>query len=391
MKRKRVLFILTYFDCGGICRSLQNYLNLYDEAKYEIDVFAMVHDGMFCGEFKKCRILKKDNVIHALISRYGHVKGVRRIQCALIKALRKLFGVSFQDFLFKRAGNHLLSHSKYDTVVAFSEGVPSRFVSFMKHSNKVAWIHCDYSSYVKGLSKPDERFVYNKFQRIVCVSSYTKDIFVEYYPELCGRTTFIYNIQDSEMMKSMACQTETPLFDKGSFNIVSVGRIDPVKRFSIIPRIASEVKKLCMEANVTINWYIIGPKGGAPNEYNSLINNIKKYRVEDAVNLIGEKSNPYYHIGHADLLVNTSVSEACPYVINEAKILGTPCVCANFGSAKEFIQDGINGYVVPVEQMSKIIFSLILNKELYDSLKLRLSSYNYDNRILLSQYEEVLQ
>ena len=43
------------------------------------------------------------------------------------------------------------------------------------------------------------------------------------------------------------------------------------------------------------------------------------------------------------MVVSTSVSEACPNVINEAKILHTPIVATNFGSVYEFIEDGVNG------------------------------------------------
>ncbi len=391
MEKKRVLFILTYFDCGGICRSLQNFLNIYDDNKYDIDVFAMVPDGMFCGEFKKCRILKKDKLVHALISRMGHVHGFQKVPSTLMKLLRRFFGVSFQDFIFRRAGNRLLSDNNYDTVVAFSEGVPSRFVSFMKHSNKVAWVHCDYSNYLKGTYNQDERDIYNKFQRIVCVSKYTKDVFAKVYPEIGDKITYIYNILDSDMMKSMSQLIELPDLEPTAFNIVSVGRIDPVKRFSIIPQIALEVIKQCQDAKVKINWYVIGPQGGTPDEYDSLVNNTKRYGLEDRLILTGEKSNPYYHIRHADLLVNTSISEACPYVINEANILGTPCVCADFGSAKEFIQDGKYGYVTPIERMPNIISSLIVDREKYDNLKKGLEGYKYDNQRILSQYEEVLK
>lgn len=385
--KKRVLFILTYLDCGGISRSLQNFLNLYDTSKYEIDVFAIVHNGMFCGEFRNCNILKSDLIAEALISRYGQTRGVYKAIVAITKILGKLFGGSFRNKVLQRAGRKILSARIYDTVVAFSEGIPTHMVSLLNHSNKVAWIHCDYSSYLKETAGRNEYGIYSKFEKIVCVSEYTRQTFTEFFPSLSSRTIFVHNLMDAHMMRTMAEIIQTPIPDNRVFNIVSVGRIVPVKRFSLIPKIASAVINSCGRA---IKWYIIGPKGGRDDEYQRLISAIKDYHMEEVISLTGELHNPYYHIAHADLLVNTSISEACPYVINESKVLGTPCVCSDFGSAREFIEDGKTGIISPVEKMAEIITSLVSDLEYYNSLKSGIESYEYDNRSLLANYYNIL-
>ena len=47
--KKRILFVVTYLDTGGISRSLQNFLNQYDTTLFDIDVFALIHQGAFKG------------------------------------------------------------------------------------------------------------------------------------------------------------------------------------------------------------------------------------------------------------------------------------------------------------------------------------------------------
>ena len=171
------------------------------------------------------------------------------------------------------------------------------------------------------------------------------------------------------MMKQLALQQDDVKFSGNTFNIVSVGRIDPVKRFSSIPQIVNEI----LFKGKSVCWYIIGPKGGNQKEYELLLSNIEKYKVQKNVILLGERNNPYYFIKNAELLVSTSISEACPYVINESKVLGTPIISTNFGSAHEFVSEGYDGYCVPIEHIADTVCRFIENKEDYSRVKLNLS------------------
>ena len=83
--------------------------------------------------------------------------------------------------------------------------------------------------------------------------------------------------------------------------------------------------------------------------------------------------------------MNTSISEACPYVINEAKILGTPVVCTDFGSAKEFIDYGINGFYEPIEKVADRIICLIKNPNELLRVKNTLIDFRYNNWQILQQ------
>ena len=124
---------------------------------------------------------------------------------------------------------------------------------------------------------------------------------------------------------------------------------------------------------------------GTHTEYNLLKHNLSKYQVIDKVKILGEINNPYNYMIKANLLVNTSLSEANPYVINEAKILHIPVVCTNFGSAKELIDYGVNGYYEPLEKISERIKYLIDNPEKYNSLRGKLATFHYDNDKILSK------
>lgn len=366
-------------------RSLQNFLNCYDVSLFDVDVFALTHQGVYCDELNRCTVLPSRHILDALMARYEYQKGWIKVLSLFTKILNKVTGDRFLRILFNRISNQLVAKTQYDAVVGFSEGVPTLFVSMMDHPNKIGWIHCDYTSYMKINGGKSESSIYQQFQHVVCVSDFTRQSFCSVYPSLEAKTTYIYNILNETMMKEKAKEVVEESFNHECFNILTVGRIDPIKRLSIIPKLANEIRS----TGCKICWYVVGPKG-TTNEVELLEHNMKKFQTEDVVFLLGEKKNPYPYIAKADLLVNTSISEACPYVINEAKILGTPVVCTDFGSAGEFIVNGENGYIVPIEKMSDCIAMLIKHPEVLQKLKKRLNSFEYENKQILGQIYALL-
>ena len=377
---KQILFVITNLGSGGTNRSLQNLLSKIDTSRYKADVFVMAHQGPYRDELLNCTILPRNKYVDALIALLEQRKGINKLGSFVIKLIAKVTKYKFQDLLFRKISNKLIDKKQYDAVIAYCEGVPTQFICYVKHHNKIAWIHCDYASYLENNPALNEDNLYNTFNSIVCVSEYTKGSFLKFYPDFAGKVYAIYNILDDEMMKKQAQLESDTLFDKKKFNIVSIGRIDPIKHLSAIPVLAREL----IDGGSNICWYIIGPVG-THAEYDLLKRNITKYNVHDSVKLLGEKNNPYCYIINADLLVNTSLSEANPYVINEAKILHVPVVCTNFGSAKELINYGVNGYYEPLDKISERIKSLIDNSDKYNSIKAELSTFIYDNDAILSK------
>jgi len=243
---------------------------------------------------------------------------------------------------------------KYDSVLSFQEGYSTKFTSLFHNPNKVAWIHCNYNYYLP--ENESELSIYEKYNKIVCVSRYTAKVFVDRYPTLSERTIAIHNIIDSDrILKLSDSQIDDSRFIKDDFVIISVGRISPVKRFREIPLIASSLKN----KRVQFTWYIIGPQDGS-GEVSELQNNIERYSVQECVKWLGGKSNPYPYFKTANLYVCLSESEACPMVFKEAQLFGLPIVTTDFPSAFEFVNDK-QGVIVPYEFLPDAICQM-LNK-----------------------------
>lgn len=382
---KRILFIVTYLDTGGITKALQNFLSSYNQQDYLVDVFSLSHQGAFSKSLQNCNLLPKDVLVHCLISRFKQLPNESRFLSIFMKVLNRILRNKLQSYLFKKLATKLEKANTYDAVIGFSEGIPTIFASNFKCPNKIGWIHCDYTNIHSESIKNASYSMYENMKHIVCVSEYTKNTFLNLFPSFLDKTTCIHNIVDSYSICSLANESQEYVYDSQYFNIVSVGRIDPVKRFSYIPKVVRDL----LNKKHNVRWYIVGPVA-IQSEYNLLLSNIIKYDVAESVILVGEQKNPYPYIANADIFVSTSLSEACPYVVNEAKILHKPIVCTNFGSVYEFISNGKDGYISTLENLANTIDYLLSNPLVFDKLKTEISSFNYDNAKILSKIENLL-
>lgn len=368
---KKILIVIPSFGHGGTNRSLWNLLNSSIEKKYNFQIMSMDHRGAYRERFAKYKLLPESKLLTALTS-LGTAKGVNKLVRVFSKVFYKLFLGGKKQRLYKAVGEKLAKH-KFDIVIAFQEGTATEFASYIPANKHIGWVRCDYSNYLRLAKKTDEIDIYKKYNNVVCVSKYTAKVFSNYYPDISDRVSAVYNIIDTKGIKETSLQEiDDDRFDTDLFKIVSVGRMDAVKRFVRIPEIARKLK----EQNCKFKWYIIGDGG---TEAPKVKEEIEKNDVADTVILLGAKSNPYPYIANSDILVCPSITEACPNVVNEAKILHVPVIAADFASAPEYIENCVNGIISPIENLSDAVLNMYFNKELYDSIKQEIDKFEYQN------------
>ena len=382
--KKQILIVVPSFSIGGTIVSLYSLLSVIDIKKYEIDVFALSKSGEYLDKLPNCTILPENlwlsnryygkNVIKRIVNR------LLRIFCSIIKRL----GLSLEPLMCKLADKSM-NFSKYDTVVNYAESV-ANIVCYYPIKKRVAWVHCDYERYL-SLVKRNEVKVYERYDTIVCVSEFAKSTFCKCLPQIATKTVAIHNIINVEDIHKKAQEPiEDNRFLTDNYIIVSVGRLDPVKQFHLIPQLVADIKK---KTDKKFVWYIIGGDRGFESYVQGIRDDIVKLGVSDEVVMLGEKSNVYPYMAKADLYVSTSLSESFPLVINEAKALGIPIVSNNFGSASESVEDGVNGYVLPVGDVDFVErVALILSGEV--TLKVNKKSNIDKNEIILNNIYKIL-
>lgn len=347
---KHLLFITPSRSIGGTNSSLSSVISFLKD-KCDIKVLVISSSGE--GKYSFDDMVISNALLDSYHTDYSKLKSSIKFLAFFIKILKRILfvlSISGEKIINRLAVKSIEKEYSFDIVIGFSEGVSMRLASQFNVLDKVTWIHCDYDRAVP--ERINELPYYEKFRDIVCVSKYTKQKFIDRYPSLASRTTYIYNLLDIERITSLS---EAPIDDKtfrnDLFTIVSMGRMDPVKGFSLIPEIASELK----QRKCHFRWYILG--GPENKEFNKVKSEIQRLDVADVVFLLGTKSNPYPYLNASNLYVSTSYSEACPMVFLEAKTLGIPIVSSDFGSAREFVCE--QGFVLSVDNFPTLLEEII--------------------------------
>lgn len=133
-----------------------------------------------------------------------------------------------------------------------------------------------------------------------------------------------------------------PLEHMQTRKIVSVGRLEAAKNYEMAIRAFSKFHN--KYPNYT---YEIYGKGSKQKELSDLINELK---LQQFIILKGYSDNIYPEIADAEMYVLSSNHEGMSNALMEAMALGLPCISTNhpIGGAKVLIQDGTNGFLVPV-------------------------------------------
>ncbi len=361
----KILILLPSYQLGGTNTSLNyflKYLSIKHSDKNTIDVYALTPFGPNANYLSQFANLLNNP------PKKINKSGVFYIIKNIIKPFRciaKIIGYDIVDIQLKRIATSL--EQKYDCVIAYQEGQCTKLLSFLNDKSfKIAWVHCEYSSLIKFSKGNIDHSPYEKVDKIVCVSQAASADFVNCFPKYKDKVITIYNQLDPDRILRKSIEFNPYLDNESQIKIVSVGRIDSIKRFSYIPKVLS-----ALSLKESIIWFIVGGIAHQ-SEYKALLRNIKKYGVENRIKIIGPVENPYPYIKYADLLVCLSSSESFSYVISEAKILGTPIVTTDFACAKEFLRDGLEGSISSVEEIPATIneiFSTEKLKHYRDELK----------------------
>lgn len=378
---KRILFVIPGLKTGGTNSSLSAlYSQIKD--KYDITVLPLSNKRNATYSFDGV-LLRASFLSEALHINLNDASfNIRPIVYA-IKGLRHLFsrttGYDLLELYYRILARNIEKKNIYDFIVAFEESFPTRFVSHFKNKNKIAWIHCNYNMYCS--KEVNEEQIYSRYKHIICVSKYTSQLFSNRYPILKSKVGYIYNLIDA---KSIINKSQERIidnrFDTSSGHIlVSAGRIDTVKRFSLIP----EVARTLLNKGLSFKWYILGPVVSS-YEYKHLQDNITKYDVTNNVICLGNKKNPFPYFAKSDIYVCTSESEACPMVFNEAMVLKKPVVTTKFGSASEFIKNGENGKICESHELANSIFDLLSNKDKYREFQNKLTDAILFNKNIIA-------
>lgn len=347
---KKILFVLSSMNIGGVEKSLLSLLSTFPKDKYDVTILLLNKKGGFL-EYLPSWV----NVEEADWFKYVNSIIMQPPQTTVknyIKENRFFKASSFmKDYFFSKYMKNRYIYYKnilkeipeykeeYDIAVSYAgptEIIDAYVAKKVKAKKKVAWVHFDVSKHL--INKKLYEKLYKDYDKIFAVSNEAKKKLLDKISGVERKTEVFFNIVSENLIKEMAEAEQEVKYDDSFINIVTVGRLSKEKGQDL----AIETLRLLKNDRYKVRWYCVGD-GNSKKEYEELI---KKYELEKDFILVGAKPNPYPYIKNADIYVQTSRHEGYCLTLAEAKCLKKIIITTDFTGAKEQIKNNKNGFIV---------------------------------------------
>jgi len=148
------------------------------------------------------------------------------------------------------------------------------------------------------------------------------------------------------------------------YDVISVGRLSPVKHIEVLLRAISKVK----ERHQDIRAGIVGdgPCSASLKELSTELD------INDNVEFLGFNEDVTYYYNSSRIFILTSEREGFPFSLVEAMMCGLPSIVSNCGDIIDKVKVGYNAIIVQhyddVEGFADSVIRLLEDKELYHRL-----------------------
>lgn len=398
MEKKKILFIMPYLSCGGVESTLFSLLENIDRKKFEITLLLLEKKGSFINRIQKDICVK---YIELPEREWGIFYGKKKVFMHYIRHgklwklpsfLKYNRGFSLTEdrtananYFNEIAENIPLLPEHYDIAVDYFGY--STFTTFylaekVQADVKVSWLH----SIMSRFSPYAFLKWYEKIDVIFAVSKKIKEDFEKIFPTIHS-VKLLYNLINPEVIRKKAKETGGFSDDFEGIRILTVGRVCNEKG----PDVAVEAYKKLIRLGYHVRWYMIG--GGAKKDIDDVKALLTTPEEKGNFIFLGIQNNPYVYMKQCDIYVQPSRYEGYCTTTNEARIIGCPIVMTDVSGAREQIEDGLNGYIIPSENaeelfnaIKKMIDRPVIREKFIENLK----KLDFDTRKEVQKLERLV-
>ena len=352
---KKIIILMPSMFIGGAERSLLGLLETIDYSQYDVSLFLYRHEGEFLKfipdqvhllpEMPQYRTF--DTPIRSLLCNRKIRFGLRRILSKVamwlhVKVTGEKRGVWMSMQYTARFLQPLLPDipGEYDVGMMFL-GIADTLINKVQAKKKITWNHTDYDTLFPNRSMDLE--TYSKVDAVVSVSPACTEKIKAFYPELANKAITIENALAGQFIEQCAKELQIDMLSDETTTLLSIGRFCDAKNFDNVPDICHRL----VEDGLDVKWYLIGYGGDEP----LIRQKIAEAGMGDRVIILGKKDNPYPYMRACDLYVQPSRYEGKAVTVREAQLLGKPVVITNYATAGSQLEDGIDGVIVPVDNV----------------------------------------
>ena len=392
--KKKLLIVSHALELGGAERSLIGLLNAFDFEKYDVDLFLLRHEGELMREIPSAVNLLPEIRAYTVLARpikrtlkEGHfILSMARLAGKMAAAkYNRIHKYTDSDVALEYSHKYtcpfmpkIQSNEVYDLAISFL--TPHYFVDRKVHAKrKIAWIHTDYSRIQVNIAS--ETAMWKNYDYIASISDAVTENFLSVFPMFKEKIILIENILPEEFVKKQANEflVDKEMNAKG-IKILSIGRFCKAKNFDNVPEICQRIR----ERGMDITWYLIG--FGRDEEL--IKRKIAEANMQEYVKILGKKENPYPYIQACDVYIQPSRYEGKCVTVREAQMLGKPVIITNYETAKEQLESGVEGIIVPMQNQ---IFDLLNNNCLLEQLSFNCQMRKYSNKEEVKKIYRILE
>lgn len=393
---KRILFVLDTLGSGGAQKSLVNYLAAFSEAGYDaqVDLLLFSSRGLFINQVPdSVHRLKPAKEISCMFESLNSVeywtnlsikgflgKVFRLLSNPLIELCRpdlndvQRLWMSWRYFIPNMKGS-------YDLAVGCLEGTCNYYViDKVDAKRKILWFHSNYDDH--GYNSTFDRSFFLAADRVATISDECLASLTDAFPDMQDKFIKLENITSASLIRRKANEFAPDAYTEGALNLLTVGRLMPVKGYDLLIEAAVILKEL----NYNFVWRCIGEG----DLFESLSELIESRGLKKNVLLLGPRENPYPYMSACDVFVQTSRYEGKSIVVDEAKILCKPIIITNYATAQDAIDSEVNGLICEMtpEGIARSIGRLWLDQELRQRFVSQLSTGQSDVGSTIEEYAE---
>lgn len=332
--KKKILFVVPSLGMGGMERVLVNYTNLFSNRGYDVTVYNLTSDDE--------TIIRHMNKGVHYFPQYSPVKNIAK--SSLKDIVHGNFRMrSWRTWIAEQSPEQL--HKRYikdsfDVEVAFFGMESIKIVAGAPDGVlKLGWFHGEQkeNDYAPLKTKEEAVELIARLDKIVCVSERAAETVTRVYQRQDGLYV-INNPNDTKMIRQLSMyKTDVP--EKRCFTFVNASRFDDKQKgYSRMLRVC----KRLVDEGLNFDFWMVGD--GID------FHTIQQKTIElqlDNILFLGKQANPYKYIKNADMYVCFSYSEGFSMVMMETIILATPMLSTDVPGAKEMLDGGKYGMIVP--------------------------------------------
>lgn len=132
--------------------------------------------------------------------------------------------------------------------------------------------------------------------------------------------------------------------------IVAIANVNPAKGLLILAKAA----KIIFKQNPNATVHVVGSVFRSQEEYFAQVREMISLGDPSRFVFHGRSSNINAVLKAADIYICSSTTEASPMSVWEAMAMAKPVVSTAVGDVPRYIEDGVNGFVVPVGDVNRL-------------------------------------